>query len=160
MKLIFKKYVWLQVCLLLATISPAQNLNVTLFSLPEFSSPLAEVSKLQFNEGNLVVHHVNGTNDVYLLSDVRKIHFDLLSSTDDLEIQNTPVHIYPNPVNDQLFITGLPVGLTSIKITGIDGRLAASFEVSGSEAVIPVSSLLPGIYVLHAHSVSLKIVKL
>jgi hypothetical protein len=71
------------------------------------------------------------------------VNYTVFTGVDDEKVPL--VQVYPNPVDDQLFIEGLKDA--AVKIFSIDGQqLISRNGFSGN--TIDVSSLAPGIYVL------------
>ncbi|MEQ8323083.1 MAG: T9SS type A sorting domain-containing protein, partial [Vicingaceae bacterium] len=58
-----------------------------------------------------------------------------------------PIRIYPNPVNDQLFIEGLEKGNTEILLFNMYGQLVMEQNIiSGGNVKMNISSQASGIY--------------
>ncbi|HZK09352.1 MAG TPA: BspA family leucine-rich repeat surface protein [Bacteroidales bacterium] len=62
---------------------------------------------------------------------------------------NSYVRVYPNPAEDYIFIL-IPnhEGKVNYRITDLDGRLVAKDHFTGTEALLDVSMLNPGLYVI------------
>lgn len=58
------------------------------------------------------------------------------------------VRLYPNPVDDGLFIAGLGTGPVELRVTDAKGRLTLHLHRHDPAARIPVSRLVPGTYIL------------
>lgn len=73
---------------------------------------------------------------------------------------NTPqMLIYPNPATEQVIISGLPCS-TTITLMDITGKEISKTLTTHNPAVIEVSKLIPGVYLLHSPFGTKKIVKL
>ena len=62
--------------------------------------------------------------------------------------KESEIHIYPNPINESIYISGLNQ-LTNFKIYDINGRVIKSGEIIDSE--IKTNELIKGIYFLKLH---------
>ena len=67
-------------------------------------------------------------------------------SSDIIETELTPVHCFPNPVNDKLHLS---VFLEKISISTLDGRIVYNNDAFNNN-LLDVSFLAPGIYILEA----------
>jgi uncharacterized protein (TIGR02145 family) len=76
-------------------------------------------------------------------------------STGEKEIPDDDgLQLFPNPANGMVGITGLPEGLMDIVITDASGKQVQQQQLSGTDRLISVTDLAPGIYVLSATTVS------
>lgn len=77
------------------------------------------------------------------------------------QLNKTGIAVYPNPVNDRLNITNANgAGYTVFDVTG---RILATGTLSGTQASVDASPLVPGMYMLHiskdGHTEQVKFVK-
>ncbi|HEU4902561.1 MAG TPA: T9SS type A sorting domain-containing protein, partial [Flavisolibacter sp.] len=57
--------------------------------------------------------------------------------------------VYPNPAHDRLTVTfPLTVVKPVLQVLDMNGKLMASYKISGSQHVLTTTSLAPGIYLL------------
>lgn len=89
------------------------------------------------------------------ISDIRSIVFPTNHSgtTDIIDVPEENIRIYPNPVQESLFIES--AGDTTYKIYDIDG----SCLMSGEGNTINVSSLMKGTYLLQINNNTFKFIK-
>lgn len=83
--------------------------------------------------------------DVYYFDDITQTTNAVLG-TDN--ILNSSVQVYPNPVNDELYISDLS-NIQSISILNVAGQVVKSY---GSESPMDISALDPGVYVLQTNN--------
>ena len=68
-------------------------------------------------------------------------------------VNNSPINVYPNPAQNELNVSGLDNTLGGeIRIHDLLGRRIYSSKISSSSVTIPVSNLIPGMYILEAFS--------
>ncbi|MES2567145.1 MAG: T9SS type A sorting domain-containing protein [Bacteroidota bacterium] len=65
------------------------------------------------------------------------------------ELKKTLVKIYPNPVNDNLYVQDNPGESYTISINNIMGEVVYLSEKVSTNPIVPVSDLIPGIYLLN-----------
>lgn len=89
------------------------------------------------------------------ISDIRSIVFPSNHSgtTDIIDVQEENIRIYPNPVQESLFIKSADE--TTYKIYDLDGRCL----MSGDGNTINVSSLMKGTYLLQINNNTFKFIK-
>lgn len=68
------------------------------------------------------------------------------------------IRIYPNPVKDRIFISGITEGL-QIDVISLGGKLMKSIKSEGSEIVLTVSDLPQGTYLLRTANSTFKFIK-
>lgn len=71
--------------------------------------------------------------------------FDINTNTNNLS--NQDINLYPNPVNDVLYLNNLPEK-AQITITSLEGRLIKEFTNEGVRCEISVNHLSSGVYVV------------
>lgn len=78
--------------------------------------------------------------------------------------ENSEINIYPNPVNDKMYIT-LPSGegITTLRIYDVLGKIINTYTLSNSDSIIDVHHLQKGIYIVKLNhntiSKTLKLIK-
>ena len=69
------------------------------------------------------------------------------------EVDMPTVEIYPNPASDQVIVSipSLQMGQSGLTVTLLDmqGRMVSETVIRGQETTLDVSTLLPGLYLLH-----------
>ncbi len=121
---------------------------------------LEEFTDLYFNdffygygtEGDILIyyniHQNNNSSQTLILTnpDNYKAYYNsVFLSTPDFEILNSS--IYPNPVQDQLFIRLEDIStVVNIKIYDLQGRVIKNFETDQKETPLDVSNYHPGMY--------------
>ena len=106
--------------------SKGQTMYVRFNSGLQSPHPVANIQKLTFSNGNLLVTNTIGTNDAYLLSDNRYINFtDLTLDSVYPEIVNNSFYLYPNPTATILYVANDDSSqvLSSLEIVSLEGRV-------------------------------------
>jgi hypothetical protein len=62
------------------------------------------------------------------------------------------MRIYPNPATDKLFIVNQASGNFDATISSMDGRVLGIYSLNGTKAVLDVSDLPEGLYIIKIHS--------
>lgn len=112
---------------------------------------LSNIKKMSFSSGNITINKIAGSPDTYLLSGLRYLNFqDLTTNIAMLGKQEGTMTIYPNPVVDLLNIQ-LSQSINQsyvIEILSIDGREVYKEIINRQDNVyqINVSLLSQGIY--------------
>ena len=74
--------------------------------------------------------------------------------------ESQSVSLYPNPASDRIVLDGLADGEAEVRIHDLSGRLVLTRHAAGPTAVLDVSSLAPGCYVVRVEQgVGVKVVK-
>ena len=123
------------------------------------------VNALQFNEC-YTLQSINGGGESYTITDfVGNVilqgtvsgveEFDNFTTGDELwtgveDMSNSNINIYPNPVQDNLFIEGT---YDYVEISDLSGR---SLLISDNKDVIDISQLASGIYIVNIQSYDTK----
>ena len=58
------------------------------------------------------------------------------------------VSLYPNPASDRIVLDGLADGEAEVRIHDLSGRLVLTRRIAGPTALLDISSLAPGCYVV------------
>jgi hypothetical protein len=69
------------------------------------------------------------------------------------------ISVYPNPVNDVLFISSEKSGIGEVKIYDSVGKLILEKLIEGNEGEINMTGLISGIYFIELHKVKINIIK-
>lgn len=104
----------------------AQTMYVRPIAGTQTAYPVANIQKLTFSGGNLVVTNTTGNNGTYALAANRYLNFtDLTLATTSNELVNNRFYVYPNPVTSVLHITNLDQTQTisRLEIVSLQGRL-------------------------------------
>ena len=144
----------------------AQTMYVRPLVGSQTAYPVANIEKLTFDNGNLIVTNETGPNGTFTLADNRYINFtDLtLGTSNPVAIENK-FYVYPNPSNQWLYIANAnsTQTLSLIEIISIDGKLLMQHKSLTSDAQIDISSLPQGMYLCrissHNHQHTLKFIK-
>ena len=94
-------------------------------------TPLAEISKIVFEEGELV-------------------------GTEDLKVGN--IHIWPNPTQESIIVSGMQQNQI-IRVYNLNGQMLNATPVQDSQTTVNVSSLQSGVYLLQVGAEVVKFIK-
>jgi hypothetical protein len=115
---------------------------------------LANIKKLTFSSGNLVVSPNSGAVDSYALSAMRYLNFVNLSlGTKEYVKAMKNIVLYPNPVEDflHLFFVNALQGAVQIQICTLEGRVVQQENHNDtSPATLNVIGLPSGLYLCKA----------
>ena len=138
----------------------AQDLVVEMISGDETEYDMATVSKLILtSKGRMTVMKSDGTSDNFDLSTIRKVAFspeDAQTAVEDAVAPSKPVlQVYPNPAKDEITVEGAN---DDILIFSANGGLVSTMKAA-DRAVINVSSLADGVYILRSGKSAARIIK-
>jgi hypothetical protein len=139
------------VCSILFCISAsAQTMFVRPISGSQSTYPVADIQKLTFDNGNMIVTNNTGASGTFALSGLRYVSFtDFNLGTTNPELATNKFYAYPNPASHVLNISGsntmLSVG--QIEILSLEGRLLMQQKPANESAPqVDISALPQGIY--------------
>ena len=128
----------------------AQTMYVRPIAGAQSGYPVANIQKLTFSGGNMLVTNSTGGNGTFALSGNRYINFtDLTLATASNERANKRFYVYPNPVSAILHIgNNYPnQTMSQIIIYSLEGRLLMTKNLfAGNTPQIEVNQLPAGIY--------------
>ena len=125
----------------------------TMYVRPIFGNqsiyPVANIQKLTFENGNLLVTNTTGSNGLYALADNRYINFtDLtLGTINPIAVENR-FYVYPNPSNQWLNIANTNSSQTPnfVEVISVEGKLLMQYNPSTANYQIDISTLPQGMY--------------
>ena len=118
---------------------------------------VSSYGKIYFSGDYMYIDNGSATPYSFAVSNIRKMTFNEVLGVP--EITTEAFKVYPNPVHNQLYISGNDYTPYPYTIFSIDGRLLLRGEVQNGEPV-NVSELPTGLYILKVNNTSLKINKL
>jgi hypothetical protein len=142
------------VCLFLLERVQGQNMYVRTNS-NQTTYSLANIKKLTFSSGNLIVNSTSGSFDSYAFSSMRYLNFADLSLGTKKYVQSPKnIVLYPNPVEDFLhlsFVNALQ-GAIQIQICTLEGRVVQQQNHidNSNTATLSVIGLPSGLYLCKA----------
>lgn len=121
---------------------------------------LAQVGKITFaNDSIYLVAHNGQLLGKEAQGKTHKILFDDSSiETTTPEISGIDIRVYPNPTSDKLVVSGVESG-TVIRIYANDGKLLDATTADSQTAILPVSHLAQGSYLLQINTTIVKFIK-
>ena len=121
---------------------------------------LAQVGKITFaNDSIYLVAHNGQVLGQEAQGKTRKIIFaNAPDQTATPEVSNADIRVYPNPTSDKLVVSGVESG-TVIRIYANDGKLLDAATADSQTAILPVSHLAQGSYLLQINTTIVKFIK-
>lgn len=121
---------------------------------------IAQVGKLTFaNDSVYLVAHKGNILGKEAQTKTRKIAFSKVEDpTGTHEVSMDDIRVYPNPTTANLKVSGLESG-TTIRIYANDGKLLETTTAESNTAILPVSHLAQGTYLLQINTSIVKFIK-
>ena len=144
---------------MLACFTGMAQSKVTL-TFQDASTQEIEVSaagKIYFSDEYMYIDDGTALPYSFALDNIRKMTFG--QGVGVSEIVTEAFKVYPNPVRNELYVSGNEFGPYRYALYSIDGRLLLQGEVGNGEA-IHTGDIPAGLYILKINNTSLKINKL
>ena len=142
-----------KLCLLLlltCSMMQAQTMYVRPVLGSQTSYPVANIQKLTFDNGNMLVTNNTGANVSFVLSGLRYVSFtDFNLGTTNPEMATNKFYAYPNPASHILNISGSNTiqRVSQIEILSLEGRLLMQQKPANESAPqVDISALPQGMY--------------
>lgn len=145
--------------MVLAAFTGTAQSKVTL-TFQNASTQEIEVSasgKIYFSDDYMYIDDGTALPYSFAVSDIRKMTFGEGVGIQDIVTETFKV--YPNPVRNELYVSGNNPGSYRYALYSIDGRMLQQGEVGNGET-IHTSDIPAGLYILKINNTSLKINKL
>jgi hypothetical protein len=123
---------------------------------------LSTLKMVTFSNNNLLMNYLSEPTEIYNLSTISKLYFkSALTGIEngELNIESTILSIYPNPVNNVIYIQNAPGGISTVFIYRMDGVMVLQSQVSEENKCIQVGILAKGIYLLKINNQVVKFIK-
>jgi hypothetical protein len=128
----------------------AQTMFVRPIAGSQTTYPVADIQKLTFDNGNMLVTNNTGTNGSFALSGLRYVSFtDFNLGTSSPELATNKFYAYPNPASHMLSIAGSNTTqrVSQIEILSLEGRLLMQQKPANTTAPqVDISALPQGMY--------------
>ena len=128
----------------------AQTMFVRPIAGSQTNYSVADIQKLTFDNGNMVVTNNTGTNGNFALSGLRYVSFtDFNLGTTNPELATNKFYAYPNPASHVLNISGSNTlhCVSQIEILSLEGRLLMQQKPANTTAPqVDISALPQGMY--------------
>jgi hypothetical protein len=142
-----------KLCLLLllaCSMTQAQTMYVRPVLGSQTSYPVADIQKLTFDNGNMLVTNNIGASGSFALSGLRYVSFtDFNLGTTNPELATNKFYAYPNPASHVLNISGSNTmrSIGQIEILSVEGRLLMQQKPANTTAPqVDISALPQGMY--------------
>ncbi|MFT3752670.1 MAG: T9SS type A sorting domain-containing protein [Paludibacter sp.] len=121
---------------------------------------LNSLNKITFSAGNMVVAKTDAGSDAYLLSDIQKMTFGVVSAVDEITADKKALCVYPNPASTYIKLNNVADEQNlEVKIYRIDGVQVLAQTLQPASGLININQLAKGIYLLKVHNQILKFTK-
>jgi hypothetical protein len=138
----------------------AQKLIIRFIDGSDTNVSLNTVQKLAFSVSDLIMMYKSGSSGSYGLSTIRKLYFDSNISIDENSLLiSKALNVFPNPAENSITVQGIPDEADRVNIYKIDGQRVLTEAVSLNKAIIDISRLQPGLYLVNALSRTTKFIK-
>ncbi len=128
----------------------AQTMFVRPITGSQTSYPVADIQKLTFDNGNMLVTNNAGSSGIFALSGLRYVSFtDFNLATTVPELAKNKYYAYPNPASHLLNISGSNTmqRINNIQIVSLEGRLLLNQKPANESATqVDISALPQGMY--------------
>ena len=139
--------------------SVGEMLVVKLKNGTESELLLSNVQKITFDASSMTVVSKTGSTTPFMLSGMQKILFSQKTGVTDLANDTgNSLSIYPNPVQDVLFVDGVEEN-SVIRIFNTKGALFQTTTAKEKVVQLNVSVLPQGMYILQAGNQAIKFIK-
>jgi hypothetical protein len=128
----------------------AQTMFVRPITGSQTTYPVADIHKLTFENGNMLVTNSTGGSGTFALSELRYVSFtDFNLGTTNPEMLTNKFYAYPNPASHILNISGSNEmqRVDNIQILSLEGRLLIQQKPTNESAPqVDISALPQGMY--------------
>ena len=111
--------------------------------------PVADIQKLTFDNGNMLVTNITGASGTFALSSLRYVSFTDFALGTTTPIENNKFYAYPNPASHILNISGSNTmqRVSRIEILSLEGRLLMQQKPTNTTTPqVDISGLPQGMY--------------
>jgi hypothetical protein len=155
-----KLFLTLIACLLLTAIfsgAKAQSMLIQKHDGSIHSEAISMIGNLRYATSNLVVQLVDGTTNVFALTEVKKIYFDTSIGFSDKA--SPELTVLPNPAIAYINVKRLNDEAGFLKIYSITGSLVHQELINSALVTIDLSAYNPGLYFVNVDGVTTKFLK-
>ena len=128
----------------------AQTMFVRPITGSQTTYSVADIQKLTFDNGNMLVTNNTGASGTFALSELRYVSFtDFNLGTTNPEMATNKFYAYPNPASHMLNISGSNAmqRVSQIEILSLEGRLLMQQKTANTTAPqVDISALPQGMY--------------
>jgi hypothetical protein len=128
----------------------AQTMFVRPIAGSQTTYPVADIQKLTFDNGNMLVTNITGGSGTFALSEFRYVSFtDFNLGTTSPALATNKFYAYPNPASHVLNIAGSNTlqFVSQIQILSLEGRLLMQQKPANESAPqVNISALPQGMY--------------
>ena len=144
------KTIYIACAVLFCLSASAQTMFVRPIAGSQTTYPVADIQKLTFDNGNMLVTNNTSANGTFALSGLRYVSFtDFNLGTTNPELTTNKFYAYPNPASHVLNISGSNAmqRVGQIEILSLEGRLLMQQKPANTTAPqVDISALPQGMY--------------
>jgi hypothetical protein len=142
------KKIYIVGALFLCLGAKAQTMYVRPVAGSQTTYPVADIQKLTFDNGNMLVTNITGANGTFALSSLRYVSFTEFNLGTTNPDSTNPYLAYPNPARDLLTISGISnrQRLENVQILSLEGRLLQQQKPATESTQVDISGLPQGMY--------------
>lgn len=158
--MINKLFLTLNVCLLLTAIfsgAKAQSIFIQKHDGSIHAETISMIGNLHYATSNLVVQLVDGTTNVFALTDLKKIYFDTSIGFSDKASRELTV--LPNPAIAYINVKRLNDEAGLLKIYSINGSLVHQELTNSAMVTIDLTGYKTGLYFINVDGITTKFLK-
>ncbi len=139
----------------------AQSLVVRLHDGTENIELLGNIRKLTFTVNDLLLELKSGPTDVYGLPTIQKLYFDTGTSTaGNIPAGEKTLTVFPNPAGHSITIGNFGQLKGTLSIYRSDGALMRQQEIFSEMETMDISGFKSGLYFIQANGRSAKFIRL
>ncbi len=137
-----------------------QKLIISFNDGSESNVSLDTIQKLAFSLNDLMMTYQSGSTGSYGLSTIRKLYFDSNISIEENDLSTAgTLNVSPNPAENSIIVQGIPDKAEWVFIYKVDGQRVLTEGVSNNKAIIDISRLQPGLYLVNTLNYTAKFIK-
>jgi hypothetical protein len=142
------KKIYITSALFLCLGAKAQTMYVRPIAGSQTTYPVADIQKLTFDNGNMLVTNITGASGTFALSSLRYVSFTDFALGTTTPIEKNKFYAYPNPASHLLTISGSNrmQHVENIQILSLEGRLLLQQKPTNEIAQVDISALPQGMY--------------
>jgi hypothetical protein len=113
------------------------------------SNPVANIQKLTFDNGNMLVTNNTGASGSFALSGLRYVSFtDFNMGTTNSDLATNKFYAYPNPASHilNISVSNTIQRVSQIEILSLEGRLLMQQKPANDALQVDISALPQGMY--------------
>jgi hypothetical protein len=142
------KKIYIAGALFLCLGAKSQTMYIRPIAGNQTTYPVADIQKLTFDNGNMLVTNNTGANGTFAVSGLRYVSFTDFALGTTTPIEKNKFYAYPNPASHLLTIScsNLMQGVENIQILSLEGRLLLQQKPATESTQVDISGFPQGMY--------------